>query len=93
MNKNDLIKEAAARAGVPAETARRVIEKSLGIIGDRLAEGNKVIIKDFGTFDTYMAAERKARVPGTGDEVTVPARKRVRFRAHKGIGVYSEKNL
>ena len=50
MNKNDLIKEAAARAGVPAETARRVIEKSLGIIGDRLAEGDKVIIKDFGTF-------------------------------------------
>lgn len=93
MTKQEIIRHAAEKAGVSALLSQKVIEAALGAIGDSLAEGEKIVIRDFGTFDTYMAKERKARVPGSGRSVSVPARKRIRFKAHKGIEYYSQKNL
>lgn len=93
MTKQELIRQAAEKAGVRAVTAQKVIEAALGVVGDRLAEGEKTVIRDFGTFDTFMSRERTAHVPGSGRKIIVPARKRIRFKAHKGIEYYSQKNL
>jgi DNA-binding protein HU-beta len=59
--------------------------KNLAEIGQMLRNGERVIVRDFGTFTVVDTPARKARNPATGETVDVPAGKKVKFRASKGL--------
>lgn len=50
-------------------------------IKDRVERGEKVRIKDFGTFQMKTRAARTARNPRTGEEVKVPEKTVLTFKA------------
>ena len=50
-------------------------------IKDRVEWGEKVRIKGFGTFQMKTRAARTARNPGTGEEVKVPEKTVLTFKA------------
>lgn len=43
----------------------------------------KVSINGFGTFESVHSEARKGRNPSNGEEITIPAKERIRFRASK----------
>ena len=65
----------------------KVAEKTATAVLDTIMEevkaGNVVTIQGFGTFKTVAVAERKGRNPQTGDEITIPAHKKVVFKPSK----------
>ncbi|MEW5803408.1 MAG: HU family DNA-binding protein [bacterium] len=85
MNKADLIDKMATEASISKAAA----EKALGALTDgiktALQKGEPVTLIGFGT---YSVTERKARTgrnPQTGEELQIPAKKAIKFKAGKGL--------
>ncbi len=85
MNKTDLISSIAEKA----ELTKKDSEKALGAvfesISDALAEGEKVQLIGFGTFEVRERAARKGRNPATKEEIDIPASKVPAFKAGKAL--------
>jgi len=56
-----------------------------GIIAMELDADRDFTITGFGTFKTRQMKSRMGRNPQTGAKIQIPARKRVSFRAGKGL--------
>ena len=67
----------------------RDVEAVMDVILDRiagaLADGDRVELRDFGSFCVRDRESRRARNPRTGEEVIVPARAHVDFRPGKAM--------
>lgn len=57
MNKDELLKEVAKKAGVPQKTAYDVVNSILDIVEKTVSKGKKVTLIGFGTFDARNAAQ------------------------------------
>ena len=66
---------------VTLAAAGRIFENLVTTIGEQLAEGNKVVITGFGTFDTRDRKEREGRNLHTGETILVPKRRVPVFKA------------
>jgi DNA-binding protein HU-beta len=84
MNRLDIIKAVAKVLTTKGEAARAV-ETTFETIRDSLKNGEKVVISNFGTFRVKSRQARQGRNPKTGDTVSVPPRKGVRFKASKNL--------
>ena len=62
-----------------------VVRATLGTISDALARGDRVELRDFGTFSVRDQDAHTGRNPRTGAVVAVPAKLQVYFRAGKGM--------
>ena len=80
MTKTDLIKKVAKVTRTKKEAARTV-DAFLDAIREALAKGEEVRLKRFGCFKVKERAARIGRNPKTGEEVKVPAKKVVVFKA------------
>lgn len=85
MNKTETIAAVAASAEVSKKTAETVVNALLQVITTAMAEGDKVQLPGFGTFETRQRAERQGKNPATGEAITVPACKVVAFKAGKSL--------
>lgn len=74
MYKRDFIKAAADRAGISQAQMAKALDAILNVITESLAEGEKVQITGFCTFDVAERAPRKGRNPATGKAIQIPAR-------------------
>lgn len=77
MNKKELI--------ATKVEAERALNAFIEAVIDALASGERVRIVRFGTFYVTERAERKGRNPRTGEKMTIPTRKVVKFRSSKGL--------
>lgn len=68
--------------GQECETVVRAV---LGTISEALARGDRVELRDFGTFSVRDQDAHTGRNPRTGAMVTVEAKSGVRFRPGKGM--------
>lgn len=84
MNRLDIIK-AVARVLTTKGEAARAVETTFETIRLALMKEEKVVISNFGTFRVKHRQARPARNPKTGEQVTVPPRKGVRFKASKNL--------
>ncbi len=84
MNRLDIIKAVAKVLTTKGEAAKAV-ETTFDTIRVALANEEKVVISNFGTFRVKHRKERAGRNPKTGQQVMVPARKGVRFKASKNL--------
>lgn len=71
--------------GMSDKKAKEIVDAVLESIIDGLQSGKKVSIKEFGTFSVAEYNERKGKNPQTGEEITIPAGKRIKFKPAKTL--------
>ena len=85
MNKTELTEKMAARTGLTRKDAALALDAALESIQETLAQGEKVALMGFGTFEVKDRAARTARNPRTGETVELAASKAVSFHAGAGL--------
>lgn len=85
MNKTDLIEGVVEDCGASKVQAERVVDGIFGRIAAALHSGDSLVLRDFGTLKVHERPAGKGRNPRTGEAVTVPARRVVRFKAGRGL--------
>ena len=81
MNKTELVAAVAAKAGISKKDADAAVAAVFASVADALANGDKVQLIGFGTFEVRERSEKTARNPRTGETMTVPATKVPAFKA------------
>jgi nucleoid DNA-binding protein len=76
-----LAERLAERAEITMSAARDEVRWFFDTIATALEKGDEVRIHGFGSFKTAQRAARMGRNPRTGEAVSVPARRVVRFAA------------
>jgi len=85
MNQTELIKKVAKEQGLSEAKAEKLVKAVLSSIKGALKSGEEVRLSELGVFKIGQRSERKGRNPRTGKEITIPARKFVKFLASKPI--------
>ena len=83
MNKAELINAIAASTELTKKDAEKALSATLEAITNALAQGDKVQIVGFGSFEVKKRAAHTGRNPRTKEEVTIPASKAVQFKSGK----------
>ena len=85
MNKSDLVSAVANNSGMSKSDAEKSVDGVFDAISGELQSGGEVRIVGFSSFSV---ADRKAttgRNPRTGEAINIPASKRPKFKAGKGL--------
>ncbi len=83
MNRSDLIEEKAGEWDVDESDARVIVDRFFDSVGSLLETDGRIELRGFGVFEVQEREPTKGRIPGTGKEVEVPARKIPTFTAGK----------
>jgi DNA-binding protein HU-beta len=81
MNKGELIEKVAKECALSKAAAEQVLVSIFGAITDAMAAGDKVTLIGFGTFSVTERAAREGRNPQSGQTMSIPAKKVVKFKA------------
>mgnify|MGYP001280448695 CR=1 FL=1 len=85
MNKNDLVSDVSASAGLSKADTAKAIEAVFDSISSALSGGGEVRLVGFGTFSVTDRRASEGRNPRTGEKIWIPASKQPKFRAGKGL--------
>jgi DNA-binding protein HU-beta len=86
MNKADIVVHVTERCpGLTKATATAATEAVLDAIGNGLVLGGEVRLADLGTFRTVAKASRIGRNPKTGEKLTIPASRKIKFKPGKAL--------
>ncbi|MDZ8028031.1 MAG: HU family DNA-binding protein [Nostoc sp. SerVER01] len=83
MNKGELVDAVAAKANVTKKQADEVINAFLSVVTEAVANGDKVTLVGFGSFERRDRSQREGRNPKTNEPMTIPATKVPAFSAGK----------
>lgn len=81
MNKGELVEKVAKECALSKAAAEQVVVSIFGAITDAMAAGDKVTLIGFGTFSVTERAAREGRNPQSGQTMSIPAKKVVKFKA------------
>lgn len=81
MNKAELVDAMADGAGISKADAKRALDAFIDTTSNALKKGDRVALVGFGSFSVSERAARKGRNPQTGKEITIKAKKVVKFKA------------
>lgn len=70
---------------IPKKMTKEVVQSFLSAIEDHVAAGSKVRIDKLGILHMKDRAARKGRNPQTGEEIKIPASKKVAFRVASSL--------
>lgn len=85
MTKVDLIAKVAENAELTKKQADKAVSAVLEAVTEALAEGDKVSLVGFGTFEVRTRAAHEGRNPRTGAVMKIPATKVPAFKAGKSL--------
>ncbi|MCY4656180.1 MAG: HU family DNA-binding protein [Gammaproteobacteria bacterium] len=85
MNKSDLVREMSTAANISQADAGSALNALIGAISDALANGDRVSIPDFGSFEVRHRGARSGRNPQTGEAIEIKASKNAAFKAGKAL--------
>ncbi len=85
MNKNELISAVAEKSGLSKKDAEKAVSAFVNTVTESLAQGDKVQLVGFGTFEVKDRGARKGHNPLTGAEIDIPASKAPAFKAGKAL--------
>ncbi|PXX94672.1 DNA-binding protein HU [Halomonas sp. LBP4] len=83
--KSDLVAALADKTGLRKTDVASVIDALTDIVVDGLKDEEECILTGLGKFKIGHRSERVGRNPQTGDKVTIPAQKTVKFAAGKPL--------
>ena len=75
MNKTELITAVTNESNLKKNDVQTIIDNFLNIIIAEVADGEKVQITGFGSFERKDRGERIVKNPRTGEDITVPPSK------------------
>ena len=81
MNKAQLIDAMAEKAGLTKADAKKALDAFIGATTDALKSGDRVALIGFGSYSVTERSARTGRNPQTGKEITIAAKKVVKFKA------------
>lgn len=81
MNKSELIDAMADQAGLTKADAKKALDGFISATSGALKSGDRVALVGFGSFSVSERNARTGRNPQTGKEITIPAKKVVKFKA------------
>lgn len=81
MNKVELINAVAEKAGMTKVEARKAIDAMMAATKEELMNGGKVGLVGFGTLSVSERPQRNGRNPRTNENITIKAKKVVKFKA------------
>ena len=85
MTKTDLIAQVAANTEMSKKSAEMAVNAAFEALGKAMAEGEKITISGFGTFETKEREARVGRNPHTKEAIEIPATRVPAFKASKAL--------
>ncbi|HHU69027.1 MAG TPA: HU family DNA-binding protein [Thermoanaerobacterales bacterium] len=85
MNKAELITSIAEKSGLTKKDSEKALNAFIESVEEALAQGEKVQLVGFGTFESRRRSARKGRNPQTGEEIDIPAANMPAFKAGKAL--------
>ena len=85
MTKADLVAQIASKVNITKAAAERTLNATLISIEEVLAKEGKLTLTGFATLSVESRKARKGRNPCTGEMITIPASKVVKFRPGKAL--------
>jgi DNA-binding protein HU-beta len=85
MNKPELVKAIAEKAGLKKKEAEAALAAFLEVTEEALKKGDKVTLIGFGTFATRKRAKRTGVNPRTGKKIKIPAKTVPYFKPGKKL--------
>lgn len=85
MNKTELVAAVAAKAELSKKDADAAVAAVIDAITGALADGEKVSLVGFGTFDVKTRAARTGLNPRTKEKIKIKASKAPGFKAGKAL--------
>lgn len=85
MNRTDFVNELGKELNISKADSKKTVAAIEKIILKELANGHKVTLTGFGTFDTVFRKERQGRNPKTNQPMTLPAHHAPVFRFASAI--------
>ncbi|VAX76690.1 Integration host factor subunit beta [Serratia symbiotica] len=86
MTKSELIGQLASQqAHIPRKIIENVVKEMLEHIAGKLADGERVEIRGFGSFSLHHRAPRTGRNPKTGDKVELVSKHVPYFKPGKEL--------
>lgn len=85
MNKAELVNAVADKTGLTKADSEKALKAVIGEITGSLKKGETVQLIGFGSFSVSKRAKRQGINPKTGEKITIPATKVVKFKAGKAL--------
>jgi DNA-binding protein HU-beta len=86
MNKGQLISEFAAKASVKNSESKALVEAFADLVKEKLLEGEEVTLPGVGKLKVHQKAARAGRNPATGEAISIPAKRVVKFTPASEFG-------
>lgn len=84
MTKRDIVVRISEESGMQQQKVLEIVQKTLDYIGEALALGRKVELRNFGVFEVKVRKARIGRNPNAPEtDVPIPRRAVVKFKAGK----------
>ena len=80
MNKHELAKEAARKAGIERKEVEKALNAALDVIMDEVGRGERVRIANFGVFERKTRTKRDGINPRTKEHCCISEKRRPIFR-------------
>lgn len=85
MNKQELVSAVAEKSGMTKREAKLAVDAMVDSTLESLSIGEDVNFTPLGKFSLIDRKARVGRNPQTGEELNIPARRAVKFKASKGL--------
>ena len=86
VTKRDLVVRISNETGLTQQQVFEVVQKTLDAVTSELAQGNPVVMRNFGTFEVRQTKAKVGRNPmKPGKDVPIPARAVVKFKPGKEL--------
>ena len=94
LTKRDLVNKISAETNFTQIEVFDIVQRAVDIISSTLAEGDRVVIRNFGTFQVKEVKPKVGRNPKNPDQdVPIPARSVVKFKVGKELNVINQKQV
>lgn len=85
MNKTELIAAIAEKSGLSKKDCEKALSATLEAITDDLAQGGKIQLVGFGSFEVKERPARMGRNPKTGEPMEIAASRAPQFKPGKAL--------
>jgi len=85
MTKAELVSKIAGDGKIAKVQAEKAVDGFISAVSAALAKGEKVTLVGFGTLSVGKRSQREGRNPRTGEKITIPSSKVVKFKPGKSL--------
>jgi integration host factor subunit beta len=93
VTKKELLDRIAVGTAIKHRTAKKIIQAFLDAVVEELSRGNRLEFRDFGVFEHKDRLARTAQNPKTLQQVAVPAKRTVKFKAGRVMKMRLQESL